>query len=131
MPAKEMFIAMNGQGSLFDQGGANTVGSFVFFVPDGAWPQTDLLERSAQVGIANPVDDHAIAIGQDHREARASDLLIEAIHFNSGDVQKVIQALLVFAQTNLFEYLGLMRMNGIKAIVVDATDPGPGNTGFR
>ena len=107
--AAEMFFAMHGHRAAFGKAGADAVGAFVAFVPECAEPQSGLAEFALQGRIGDRAHHRALRVGQNHGEARAGDLLVQAFHFGARHAQQFAHALLRFADRLRIEHRILAR----------------------
>ena len=122
-PAK-VFVLVNGQGLALHQAGADAVGALPRLAPVRAQPQPGLLEHLALGGGSNAVEDHAAGIGQQYRVPGTGELLVQAVHFVTGDFQHLLQTLAAFKDATLLKHGGGDGLRGVKVVVLQATLPG-------
>ncbi len=122
--AAEMFLPMNGHGAAFREAGADAVGAFVAFVPQGAQRQTGFAELALQGRIGDGGQHDALRVRQDDRESRPCNLFVQALHFGARHRQQFAHALLQFLERLRIENGTLPRRRWFDAVFAQASIPG-------
>ncbi len=127
MATTKMFFLMDGQCLALHQAGADAIGAFAGFAPVGTEPEPGPFENLALAGSGDTVEDHAPGVGEQHRVAGAGQLLVQAGHFGTGNVQHLLQTLAAFQHPTMFEHRRRQVLGRVEVIVLKAAQPGAGN----
>jgi hypothetical protein len=76
----KMLVAMDGQRTLFGNAGADAIGAFNRFTPDGTGPKTPIIKCIVITRSTATLDWYAFTVGQKHATTNPPNRHIEAIH---------------------------------------------------
>ena len=84
--------AMDDDGALLGQGGADGIGAPVVLMPECAGAQGDPLGPGGEVGVAQAVEQQALAVGQHDDVAAVAHLVEDKAHDRAGVGEQVVFA---------------------------------------
>ena len=90
---EEVLAAVDREGPLFDQAGADAVGAFAILAPHGAGPQAPFAKDLVVGRRAAPLDRHAVLVGQQHAAPDTSNRSIKPIEACLRDRYKRLETL--------------------------------------
>ena len=119
-----MFVLMDGQRLALNHAGADAIGAFTGLAPVRPQPQTCVFKHFTLGRCGHTVKNHAPRIGQQHRMTGPRKLLMQAVHFMTGNVQHLLQTLAAFKNAPMFKHRRGDVLRGIEVVILQAALPG-------
>jgi hypothetical protein len=98
IPRQVVFVLVHGDRAPLEQAGAHAVGALRAFAPHRAGHQAGLGGRMGEGGVAEVIEQHAVAVGQHDRIAGTGQLLVQVGHLDLGDGLHIGQPFLALLQ---------------------------------
>ena len=127
----KMLVAVDCQGTLFNQTGADAVGTLALFVPDGSSPKTPGMKRLVIDKRAAPFDRHAVTIGEQDAAPDAAHREIETVETRLGSPDERFDTLPGFSQFSFRQIAGRAAIGWIEPVQTGRPPPGGNQRGFR
>jgi len=120
---EEVLVAMHDERRALGKAGPHAVGAAVALAPHAAGHQAGARGRVPEARIPVVGEQHAVAVGQDDRVARAGELAMKMRHLGVGEGQKLEALLLAREQLLVGHDRGLAARVGVEAVFVQTTQP--------
>src|ERR1700733_5266641 len=119
----EMLFSMHCDGPRLGEARADAVGALMALTPERAQRQSGVSELALQRRVGDGAQHSPLRIGEDHRKARAGDLLVQALHLGACDGQELAQALLQLFHGLRIEHADLARSGRLDTVLPQAPVP--------
>ena len=133
---QEMFVGVHDGRLPVDQRGADRVRAAIRFGPRHARTQRDAIGFFDEIAVAETVQDHAVAVGEQHHALRVDDLRVQRLHDRQRVGIKRLIALDEFTQREAAQRVKIRRFRRTQADFERARmslrdDIGPADAGRR
>ena len=110
--------------------GAHAASARVLLAPVRPQVQPGFAKAGLKHQITQKIHRHALGIGQQHHITQPGHLGVKRLQPVTGDVQKRLHLVLVFAQTGVRQDDGFLHAGGVQLVLVHTTKPGVANQLF-